>query len=322
MVTPKILVIMGVLVASVVITQLSISSNYLGVAYSETGNNIASQPMNQIPGTTMSNLNNKMLLALIFGESNSTQPITPVFSESNSTQYVKPIFGESDSTRPIESWRFDRPVNNAKSVGDVHISSKPQLQNIPSKFLQLQGNGYMTRDDSATTNLSALTISALVKPDYSHGSGTFTVISKERQFILAVNNNIPPVKIATFSVFDGVKWSTVNSTSVLGENWTHLGAMYNGSSISIYVNGTLQSSLHIAGILTLSVNGHITTTDVNHISSNEDVVIGAYSNSLSRSVNDLFSGSIQDVDLYNSTFTQTQMKKLYLEDISSIVPGS
>ncbi|MDE1843176.1 MAG: hypothetical protein KGH95_05960, partial [Thaumarchaeota archaeon] len=354
-----------ILVASSVVTPMSISSNYWGAAYA--------QPSNSTTGLS-ANTNSTHSIIPVFTTSNSTQPlpnisqrnsthsIIPVFTTSNSTQplpnisqrnsthslpnippsnfqplpnvpphnsthSVTPVFTTSNSTQPLPNtspsnstlsanlWNLGASVNNTKSVG------KLQVQNDTNgKLLQLKGNGFLTSNVTSTTNLSALTLSAWVKPDYSQGSGTFTVISKENQFALAVNNNIPPVKKATFSVYDGIKWSTVNSTSTLGEDWTHLVATYNGSSISLYVNGTLQSSLHIAGIPTLAVNGKLVTTDVSHISSNADIVIGAYFNSLSRNPNNLFSGSIQGVNLYNSTFTSSQINSLYLKDVLSYAP--
>ncbi|WP_255492999.1 LamG domain-containing protein [Candidatus Nitrosotalea sp. TS] len=84
---------------------------------------------------------------------------------------------------------------------------------------------------------------AWVKPDYTQGSPQFTIMSAEKQFVLSINNLDPPAKLATFSIFDGIKWDTVNSTVPIGGNWTNIAATFNGSSMSLYVNGTLQSSL-------------------------------------------------------------------------------
>src|SRR5256885_7356841 len=191
--------------------------------------------------------------------------------------------------------------------------------------LKLVGSGYVTENGSSTRNLSELTISAWVKPDYNQGSPQFTIISKENQFSLSINNIIPPAKIATFSVFDGIKWNTVNSTMLIEENWTQLAGTFNGTSISIYVNGTLQSSRTISGIPTLTVNGQLTTKTVDQISSDADIVIGAYLNTLRGAASNQFSGSIQNVKLYDSLLSPSQIVQLYssnaLSGNSNILPN-
>src|SRR5581483_3399022 len=123
--------------------------------------------------------------------------------------------------------------------------------------LLLQGQGYLSQRVNATDNLKSLTISAWVQPDYTQGSAIFTVISKENQFALTINNNIPPKQTAQFSVYDGIHWNTVNSTvTIPQDDWTHLAATYNGTHIALYVNGTFQSSLKLPGVLTLASDGH------------------------------------------------------------------
>ncbi|HEX5456760.1 MAG TPA: LamG-like jellyroll fold domain-containing protein [Candidatus Nitrosotalea sp.] len=348
-----------ILVASSAVTPMSISSNYWGVAYAQPSNSTVDlshingtnsqiiTPISTLSNSTLSNstLSNSTLTnsTLVSNStltnstlvSNSTLTNSTLVSNStltNSTLVSNSTLSNStlvslmdgmeldshlsaNSILPVKLWKLDTSLNDTKSTGKLRIQNDTN-----GKLLQLKGNGFLTSDATSTANLNALTLSAWVKPDYSQGSGTFTVISKENQFALAVNNNIPPAKKATFSVYDGIKWSTVNSTSTLGEDWTHLVATYNGSSISLYVNGTLQSSLHLAGIPTLAVNGKLVTTDVSHISSNSDMIVGAYFNSLSRNPRNLFSGSIQGVNLYNSTFTPAQVSGLYLKDELSYAP--
>ena len=128
---------------------------------------------------------------------------------------------------------------------------------------------------------------------------------------------MPPTKTATFSVFDGIKWQTVISTTPIGENWTHVAATFNGTSISIYVNGRLQSTLQLKGIPTISVNGKLATKTVNQISSDSDIVIGAYLNTLRGKASNEFSGSIENVNLYDSVLDQSQIANLYDNNILS-----
>src|SRR6267143_580702 len=98
---------------------------------------------------------------------------------------------------------------------------------------------------------------------------------------------------------------------IIPEQWTHLAATFNRTSIEIYVNGKLESSLAITGIPTLSVRGGLTTKTVDTISSDADIIIGAYLNTVRSTSSNLFSGSIQDVKLYDSLLSPSQIANLY-----------
>ena len=170
-------------------------------------------------------------------------------------------------------WHFNS-LNGTNPVGHVRLNNTSNQSS-----LYLVGNGYLKQAINSTRVLKNLTVAAWVKPDYSQGSPEFTVIGKENQFALSINNIIAPSQIATFSIYDGIKWNTVNSTVQIPEGWTYLVGTYNGSSISIYVNGTLQSTLTIPGNPTLTEDGSLVPKTPSSISSDADVVIGATFNS-------------------------------------------
>ncbi|GBL41519.1 hypothetical protein EMGBD3_08870, partial [Nitrosarchaeum sp.] len=191
------------------------------------------------------------------------------------------------------------------------------LANQTSSSIKLDGNDDFVTivNETSTDNLAELTISSWVKPDYSQGSQEFTVISKDNSFILSINNLITPTKIAKFSVFDGIKWTSVESTSIIDEKWTQLGATFNGTSIQIYVNGQLESTNTLEDQLTLSVNGKLTSTTIDSLSSESDIVIGAYVDVRkgSEQISQQFSGQIDGVSLFNSQLDNSQIKSLYDE---------
>ncbi|MDE1818414.1 MAG: hypothetical protein KGI19_07410, partial [Thaumarchaeota archaeon] len=203
---------------------------------------------------------------------------------------------------PTKSWNFN---STTSTVGDTRIVNETSLK--------LDGSGYVAEKVNQTNTINHLTISAWVNPDYTHGSPVFTVISKENQFILSINNNIQPKMIAQFSIFDGIKWDTVNSTIPI-QNWTHLAATYNGSAISIYVNGTLQSTDLLQGVLSLSESGILQLKTPDQITSNSDVVIGGSFNSVRQSVNNEFSGLIKNVKIYDSLLTPSQISQIYSQN--------
>ncbi|HUL51699.1 MAG TPA: LamG domain-containing protein, partial [Verrucomicrobiae bacterium] len=185
----------------------------------------------------------------------------------------------------------------------------------------LNGNqNYVLATNNKTINsqdLKYLTISAWVRPDYSQGSPEFTVVSKENGFALSLNNNITPIKTAKFSVFDGIKWDVAQGNVTIPQSWTFLVATFDGAQINLYVNGTLQSSAQITGIPTISVTGQLVATNGTDITSNSDIIIGAYKNSLRNSIENSFSGSIDKVKLYDSLLGKSQILALYNQDSAS-----
>jgi hypothetical protein len=305
-----------ILISSIVVTPLSISPSFLSAVYAQEMN--GSNTNNAIQSNKSQTLNTI---------TNSTHTTVPTNSTHTvPTNSAKPSLSDQFSItdkialnytntykipNATKSWQFNS-IQNVTTVGSTKIQNNTNLTS-----LKLVGAGYLTQQINSTRNLSALTLSAWIKPDYSHGSPQFTIISKENQFVLSINNIISPIKIATFSVFDGIKWSTVNSTVPIQENWTHLAAIFNGSSISIYVNGTLQSTMHITGIPTLSVNGQLTTKTVDKISSNADIVIGAYLNTVRGNPSNQFSGLIKNVNLYDTVLSQSQ-----IDQLSNNIPSS
>ncbi|HJW19600.1 MAG TPA: LamG-like jellyroll fold domain-containing protein [Candidatus Nitrosotalea sp.] len=285
-----------ILVISSFTTPLLTSENYWGMAFAESN---STENVN----STQSNISSPSL------QLNSNLNSTAINSTAINSTF------QHSSTHPViapnvtQSWQFHASLQNLTMVGKAKIEND---SNITS--LKLVGTGYVVTKNNSTRNLSALTISAWVKPDYSQGSPIFTIVSKENQFALSINNIIPPVHTATFSIFDGIKWQTVASTVVIGENWTHLAATFNGTTIGIYVNGTLQSTLAITGVPTIAVNGTLTTKTVDQLSSNSDIVMGASLNSLRQVVTNQFSGSIENVNLYDSQLSPSEITKMYYDN--------
>lgn len=227
-------------------------------------------------------------------------PISNVFAYAVASSSI------DKTPNATKSWQFNEPINKTDFVGSIDVR-----KDSDQAALALTGQGYIKENVESTKNISNFTISAWVKPDYSQGSCQFTVIGKENTFILAINNNLPPQKKAVFSVFDGIKWHTVESKSDIQEQWTYLAATFNGSTISIYVNGTIESTVHIQGIPTITTDGQLSTKTVNSLSSNADIVIGAYVNSVRGKVANQFSGLINSINLYDSLLEQSQIAKLY-----------
>ncbi|HEV2192103.1 MAG TPA: LamG domain-containing protein [Nitrosopumilaceae archaeon] len=190
------------------------------------------------------------------------------------------------------SLQLDSSVGSISKVGHIEV------KNIANQIsLKLTGQGYLTEHVSSANDLNSFSLSAWVKPDYSKGSPEFAIISKEGAFVLSINNNISPAKIAKFSVFNGIKWITVESTTQIEEKWTHLIATFDGKSISIYINGKLESTLPVEGIPYYANNGMLETKNFKSISSDSNIVVGADLDKLRGQAFRQFSGLIRDLNI-------------------------
>ena len=130
--------------------------------------------------------------------------------------------------------------------------------------------------------LNKLTISTWINPDYTSGSAEFTVVSKENSFVLGINNVIAPERVATFAIFDGVQWTKITGVSEI-KSWTHLVGVINETELTLYVNGTKDTSTTLPETFVIS-EGEIATAASEVAGNNSDLIIGAYLNTIRGSI--------------------------------------
>ncbi|MFB5597754.1 MAG: LamG-like jellyroll fold domain-containing protein, partial [Nitrosopumilaceae archaeon] len=238
------------------------------------------------------------------------------------------ISTNSTETEPIiipnatESWQFDTYVNGSNFIGDVNVD----YEGINGTSLEFEGEGYFL-DNINSTQFSNVTITAWIKPNYTKGSSQLTVLNQENAFSLTINNVLLPKHIATFSVFDGIQWHSVQSNSTIGENWSHIAATYDGTNITIYLNGTLNStnlikkdSIELVTKVFESSTDYESSIDSLQGKSNQ-VSIGATLDN-KRNANDSekkFSGSIDDVRIYDIVLTAQQIYEIYIRSLPMII---
>src|SRR3989338_2076884 len=233
----------------------------------------------------------------------SVEPINQTSVEPINQTSVEPI---EISPQIIENFKLD----NADNVEILGRQPKNQSEVI------FDGAQIIENDGDSTKELLHFTISSWVKPDYDKGSADFAIISKEKTFALGIHNVIPPPKTAWFTVFDGIKWNTVASSTEIGEEWTNIVATYDGSLIRLYVNGNLENTLDIS-IPYFTIYGKFLEIPRGAIESDSELTIGgAHRHSAdTHEVSNLYSGKINQILLLNSTLTDEQISAEYAKDL-------
>ncbi len=224
-----------ILLSSGVFTPLSISSSYWPNAYAqEFDESVSVVPSSdtKVKGKPADNEPKGKPADSTVPEFDESVSVVP----SNGTSTEIQEFDESISVVPSNSTIIEIPEPTISLDFDYDLTKKFTDEEY-NDSLELDGEeDFLQINENSTDSVSYLTLTAWVKPDYSNGSPEFTVISKEKSFSLTINNNIQPEKIAKFSVFDGIKWTTVESTGIVDEEWTFLAVTFDGDSIGIGVN--------------------------------------------------------------------------------------
>ena len=319
----------GTIISGTNSTETSIPVN--GTIISGTNSTETSIPVN---GTIISGTNSTEtsipVNGTIISGTNSTETSIPVngtiISGTNSTETSIPVNGtiisgtnSTETSIPVvlpnatESWSFDTQVNGSRFIGDVYIEEA-------DSSLILEGDGYLSNDGNSTSDLTNLSVTAWVNPDYSGGSAEFTVISKEKAFALTINNNIEPKHIATFAVFDGIKWHSVQTAEEIGDDWSHLAATFNGTTLSIYTNGTISNVNESIETIELTIEGQLEPKTIETIESTSDVVVGATLDN-NRSLDDVtkqFYGEIKEVNIFDVYLSAQQITEIYSQTLPII----
>ncbi|MEK6831566.1 MAG: LamG-like jellyroll fold domain-containing protein, partial [Thermoproteota archaeon] len=211
------------------------------------------------------------------------------------------------SPQIIEDFKLDN-ADNVEILGDIKSENKSEVI--------FDGGQIIENDGDSTKELLHFTISSWVKPDYDKGSADFTIISKEKTFALGIHNVIPPSKIAWFTVFDGIKWNTVTSSTEISEEWTNIVATYDGALIRLYVNGNLENTLDIS-IPYFTIYGKFLEIPRGSLESDSELTIGGthIHSADTHEVSNLYSGKINQIVLLNSTLTDEQISAEYAKDL-------
>ncbi|WP_148550683.1 LamG domain-containing protein [Candidatus Nitrosotenuis cloacae] len=288
-------------------------NNYTSI---ETQSQNATQTITNSTITVPSNATQTITNSTITVPSNATQTITnsTITVPSNATQTItNSTFTNSTIQTPTQSWSFNSIVNGSQFVGDVQLNQTG---------ITLDG-GFIRSNGTQTANMTGLSITAWINPDYSNAASSMTIISKENAFELTLNNNLIPQRTAIFSVFDGIRWHQVQTITQIGENWSHIAATFNGTNIAIYTNGTISSTTKTTNTISLNDAGIIQQAVPEISNSESDVVIGATLDTRAiDAAENAFSGSIDQVQIYDKYLTAEQVMQIYIQTLPLILTKS
>jgi len=194
-----------------------------------------------------------------------------------------------------------------------YVTEQIEIQEHQSETaVDLSGEDFVSEGMEEMNTVSEFTVSAWVKPDLQEDSLRHTAISKDRAFVLSINNIQEPKGLVSFSIFDGIKWTTVDSKSLITNKWNHIAATLDGSSISIYVNGELEGQKELAGTFQMNPYGYFELSPMQNVESNSDVIIGAeiIVNYDGVSSKNFFSGMIDEVLVQDKLLDEIQIEEL------------
>jgi hypothetical protein len=223
------------------------------------------------------------------------------------------IVSPTDTSTSMELVSFTSPFVVEKSGDKFSNDEKNQVTKILSPTsMSFSGNGYTTKIIDSMDEVSQFTLSAWVKPDFSKGSTELTILSKENAFSLTITNHISPEHIVRFSVFDGIKWTMLESSSSIDEKWTHVAVSLDGPSISLFIDGKLEATRQIQGIPGMNSYGYVSFQEVENISSDKTILIGAQESTKRGELKQkgFFSGQIDEVIIEADLFDEQKIQEL------------
>ncbi len=202
------------------------------------------------------------------------------------------------STNLLAYWTFDEGSGTIAydSSGNINTGavSGPSWNWTGGMFgsaINFGGQDQVAVSNSASLNpVNGITVSALVNPDnWSNSPRLLEKGSSNNQYALFVN---PSGQLA-FALYGVANGTLVTSPPSVG-NWHHIAGTYDGSLISLYVDGQIVTQQTASGQMPLTI---------------DPLAIGFRPGA---SLSYRFNGIIDDVRIYGSALTSNQIAQLYV----------
>ncbi|MDQ5955358.1 MAG: hypothetical protein QG621_361 [Patescibacteria group bacterium] len=147
-------------------------------------------------------------------------------------------------------------------------------------------------------NQNNVTVTAWIKTGFG-SNGNQDIVAHNCQFVIRLNGTSKNATFYVCTTTPSVGWRTPVATpskSINPNEWTFIAATYDGTTQSVYINGTLKGS-------NTSASGLLNTA-------NSEISIGAWS---SATPSNIYNGSIDEVRVYAGALTAEALGKLYAE---------
>jgi hypothetical protein len=263
------------------------------------------------PGNTIDNLATLELAPL----SSSVRSCVKLQS-SGSKWYIlsstESNLGEIGSGNLVAHWQFEGSSGNtvsdqSSSSNDLYLQSMTYESNAVDgtidKGISFAGSpDYGLANDHASLRPSQISFAAWVKPtstpidnqalistDY-RCDGTWTTPWSAFSLILLASGNVR----AAVCIGGTLRSTQSSGTEAQGAVWTHCVGSYDGTKLSVYVNGVLKNSSNPGGAIDYG--------------SSKEVFAGVNS---SYNVGSWLSGSLDDVRIYNRALSAEEIKAIY-----------
>lgn len=211
-----------------------------------------------------------------------------------------PMTGPFDNG--LSNLTFDfSTYNNIGVLGNGVQSQKPSRNNsgIIGNSYNFDGtNDFINLGNAPSLNVqSFVTVSGWINPSVNTGTkavvGKAYTLAQSESYLLYLNNADINLRITTGG---GTSYTDISASGLLTVNkWTYFAGTYDGSIMSIYINGTL-------------IN---TAAKTGSMDNNQNVTIGAriYTSSGGRDL--FFQGQIDEVQIYNKSLSATEIFAIY-----------
>ncbi|MEG3640272.1 LamG-like jellyroll fold domain-containing protein [Magnetococcus sp. PR-3] len=212
--------------------------------------------------------------------------------------------GDDDATEQdyVDTTVVDESAYSTDTL-TAHVNVNPEVDlRTSGGILQLDGSTYVTADAAAlNVTDSSLTVEAWVNPDASL-TGYSHVVSNSDTAGWELGYDADS-DLYSFSVYiDGAYRIAYADSGIAGGDWHHIAGVYDGSTVTVYVDGAAQTS-------NASYSGNISST-LTH------VLIGANPNDGSDAT-DHFIGMVDEVRIWDSARTTDQIDDNYDEALDA-----
>jgi hypothetical protein len=218
---------------------------------------------------------------------------------------------DSTSKIPTKPKTYDDVIKESKNK--IPENSLFNLDNSQTYETSINGP-IIVEVNELNQDISQVTLSAWINPDYEKSVSDMYVISKRDSLGLYVTNN--DIHHVVLSIFNGLNWITLESLNSVPENeWSHIAVVINNDKIFLYLNGRLEVSTDISSEYVIFQNFKILNGDRINIDDSDVIIGGAQSDYDDDNIANIFWGDLGDVVIYNYAFTSEEVAKTYSDTI-------